>query len=352
MLGNGKETKLRENNFMTCCPAHDDRNPSLSIHRVAGRSGDFFRFHCFAGCHPDDIRLALQRRYGVDQTQLFESVPSRSTGNKHGQRPKRPDTRFMKPASPSVPPVVSNPKPLRQYAAHLPDKRPPTARELAYFTKHDNIKVQNILHTLWSWHNREGTLAFHTVRYHDPLGHKSVVPLTPWIENDKIVWKRTAPCTPAPLYDLHLDRPGPVLIVEGEKKVEAAKRLLTRPSPLFGESLPWITTTIGGSNRAWMSDLSPLDGRDIYICPDHDSPGLRYASQFLASSASRHFLLRLPVAKCPDGTARATPVQSGYDLADYEEEGGTLKSLEQASIEHVLLYELKTSRRTRIRVDA
>ncbi len=47
------------------CPAHDDRNPSLSIAEKDGK----ILFHCFAGCSFDAICAAL----GINKRDLFDS---------------------------------------------------------------------------------------------------------------------------------------------------------------------------------------------------------------------------------------------------------------------------------------
>jgi hypothetical protein len=51
--------KVREtgsNRWMACCPAHEDKSPSLSIRELQdGRT----LVHCFAGCAPDDILAAV-----------------------------------------------------------------------------------------------------------------------------------------------------------------------------------------------------------------------------------------------------------------------------------------------------
>lgn len=44
---------------MACCPAHDDRTPSLSI---AGGSEGRLLLHCHAGCDYDAVRTALRGR--------------------------------------------------------------------------------------------------------------------------------------------------------------------------------------------------------------------------------------------------------------------------------------------------
>ncbi|MEW4468494.1 toprim domain-containing protein [Parasphingorhabdus sp. JC815] len=51
---------------MACCPAHDDRTPSLGV--TIGRSA--ILFHCFAGCAQSEVLAALART-GVNQCDLF-----------------------------------------------------------------------------------------------------------------------------------------------------------------------------------------------------------------------------------------------------------------------------------------
>src|SRR5262245_35551145 len=55
--------------WTACCPAHDDRRPSLSIRE--GEDGKVL-VHCHAGCTIDDICAAI----GVRPSELFQpSIP-------------------------------------------------------------------------------------------------------------------------------------------------------------------------------------------------------------------------------------------------------------------------------------
>jgi|TARA_R110002012_G_scaffold25291_1_gene84016 putative DNA primase/helicase len=45
---------------MCCCPAHDDKNPSLSVYDADNKDG--FAVHCFAGCDWKDIKDSLKAR--------------------------------------------------------------------------------------------------------------------------------------------------------------------------------------------------------------------------------------------------------------------------------------------------
>lgn len=84
---------------MCCCPAHDDRTPSLSV--TLGRKA--ILFHCFAGCSNEDVIAALDQ--GVRSRELFDglalgppigkirvtSIPMRDAcGNRHRRSPTAP----------------------------------------------------------------------------------------------------------------------------------------------------------------------------------------------------------------------------------------------------------------------
>jgi hypothetical protein len=59
--------------YMACCPAHDDRSPSLSIKECDDRR---LLIHCFAGCPAADVLEAV----GLSMGDLFpESMRSHHT---------------------------------------------------------------------------------------------------------------------------------------------------------------------------------------------------------------------------------------------------------------------------------
>ncbi|MBC7480710.1 MAG: DNA primase [Rhizobacter sp.] len=62
--------------WSACCPAHDDKGPSLSVKETAdGR----VLLHCFAGCEVDEVTAAV----GLDLADLF---PPRETSGAPLQR--------------------------------------------------------------------------------------------------------------------------------------------------------------------------------------------------------------------------------------------------------------------------
>jgi putative DNA primase/helicase len=80
-----------DGHWQACCPAHDDRSPSLSITATHDR----VLLHCHAGCTPAEVVAAL----GVELRDLFVSPP-----------PARP-TRPPRPARLQPPPAAPLPAP-------------------------------------------------------------------------------------------------------------------------------------------------------------------------------------------------------------------------------------------------
>lgn len=73
---------------MCCCPAHDDRTPSLSV--TLGRKA--ILFHCFAGCSNEEVIAALDRQ-GIRSRDLFDGSgavaadrPEKSAFNSNARR--------------------------------------------------------------------------------------------------------------------------------------------------------------------------------------------------------------------------------------------------------------------------
>lgn len=201
------------------CPAHDDRNPSLSIHHKNGR----VLLHCHAGCRQEEVFAALRERG------LWPLAADR--------RPRMDMTNFRF-LPPGIPRSWGREPSRKHYVTH------------------------------WTYTSAEGRTLGHVVRYEDDHGSKDVVPFFRR-RNDQ--WKPGAAPEPRPLYGLHqlAQKPqAPVVVAEGEKAADAAARLL--PDHV-------ATTSPGGSNAAEKADWRPLEGRNVLIWPDNDDPGRKYA---------------------------------------------------------------------------
>ena len=140
--------------------------------------------------------------------------------------------------------------------------------------------------------------------------------------------------TPHPLYNLLelISRPNaPVLIVEGEKTVEAAKRLF----PDFV-----VVTSCGGANATKKTDWSTLEGRDIIIAPDNDKAGEDYAQAVIKQCQKSGYIKSIKLLKPKilgkyviedlSWIERQGDVPKGYDLADSLAEGWTAELINKA----------------------
>lgn len=173
---------------------------------------------------------------------------------------------------------------------------------------------------------------FFVVRWHITKDNERNKELVPYIYDvQKKKWVSKFP-TPRPLYNLSelaLRPDSPVLIVEGEKTVEAAKQL-------FPDYV--VVTSSGGAKSANKSDWSVLQGRDIVIAPDNDEAGISYAKkiQELCTSivSNVRFLYPKTLGKYTIENSsiveRQGEVPQGYDLADSLADGWTAELISQA----------------------
>ncbi|MDL2259699.1 DUF3987 domain-containing protein [Deltaproteobacteria bacterium OttesenSCG-928-K17] len=131
-------------------------------------------------------------------------------------------------------------------------------------------------------------------------------------------WHRKMPAGPRPLLGIeeYAAQPGasPVLIVEGEKTREAAKRMVGKKF--------FVTTWSGGCQVIDKTDFRILDGAVIYIWPDADEPGAQAAVK--AAEVLKHYQpSQVFIVTPPDG------VKLGWDLADAETEGWQAEDVER-----------------------
>ena len=155
---------------------------------------------------------------------------------------------------------------------------------------------------------------FHVLRYDHAEG-KHFAPMT-WRLGR---WVNRAYPSPRPLYNLeelakHPD--APVLIVEGEKCVDAAR-------PLWRSHV--VLTWSGGAQAVKQSDFTVLKGRDVTLWPDADDPGraaARDIAQILTPIASR---VRVVI---PDR-------DNGWDIADAIAEGMGVAELAEYARAHI-----------------
>jgi len=254
--------------WITRCPAHDDRRPSLSI-----SEGDDGRvlLHCHAGCSNDDILSTIN----VSLAELFPSgsVPRRQrqqnrsrSGESGSSADSRRDGRRFQSADEAI-------------KAMSRGRGRPSAE--------------------WSYRNATNATVGMVVRWDEtdpdnPDDCRKII--RPLAQRDD-GWAVAAMPEPRPLYGLpELNDAGRIFVVEGEKCVDALQSL-----GLTG------TTWAGGSNAVHKTDWTPLAGCDVVIIPDNDDAGRTAANAIsdmllkLSPSVSVR-ILHMPVLwpDCPE----------------------------------------------------
>lgn len=123
-------------------------------------------------------------------------------------------------------------------------------------------------------------------------------------------WQPKAPPSPRRLFHVELldrDKSVPVLLVEGEKCVLAAKPMLTAFN---------LITWAGGVGSWRHAHWEALEGRPVVIWPDHDEPGTTAAAQIgqhLARIAASVKIIH-PPADAPKGWDLADAIAEGWDV--------------------------------------
>lgn len=253
--------------FMACCPAHADSNPSLAI----DDNGGGLLVKCFAGC---------------DQAAVISTLKDRGLWPEADRPYTNPSPTAKKPVKrQSWTPVLPVP-------ADAPE--PPA-------THYRHGKPSG----LWRYLSGDGVL-LHMVCRFDTESGKEVIPLTFCTNGARSEWRWQAITDSRPLYGLEtLGDAERVLLVEGEKAADAARRLLDGAFP--------VLTWSGGSGAAGRADFSPLAGRTVAIWPDADQPGIKAA--LALCDILKGLECTIKVAEPPAG------VTQGWDLADSEGEG-------------------------------
>jgi hypothetical protein len=283
----GHEPKRAGAGWCCRCPAHDDRNPSLSIH--AGDDGRAL-VNCHAGCTVDAVCGAI----GLRPADLFE--PDLSRRNGHARNVRRRGDGDTTPRNPtrgvgSVT-VASDTTGGRTF---------PTARDAVAELERRNGPRS----TTWTYHNAAGEPVGLVVRWNTPTG-KDVRPVSR--KADGSDWIIGGMPTPRPLYalpDLLATPAGSrVWVFEGEKAADAGR--------VVGFT---ATTSPHGSKSAAKADWSATAGHDVIVSVDNDDAGERYGADVvrLATAAGAKSVRVVRLGELWAG------MPEGGDMADYVE---------------------------------
>ena len=187
--------------------------------------------------------------------------------------------------------------------------------------------------TLYPYHNSKGVPVGCVIRCDFNVAgdkQKSFAQYSYDFEQKK--WKSGWSKKGKPIYNLQelvANPDKPVMIVEGEKKVKAAKIL-------FPEFVP--ITSCGGGGSASSTNWSFLKDRDVTIAPDNDDTGSRYIrdlknilTKVEVKSFSKLDTKKLGCFTVVDGklVKRENPNLDKYDLADSVNDGWTAELIEE-----------------------
>lgn len=154
----------------------------------------------------------------------------------------------------------------------------------------------------YCYRNYEGRILGYVIRF-EKEKEKMTLPVTYCVneKGDKSWWWKGFPVSRLPYgAELLKDSTNIILIVEGEKKCEAARSLF-----------PYMTVIswVAGTGSVHLTDWSALKGREIILWPDNDDPGLKCMEK-----------LKMILGKAEASSVRVVslPVDTpqGWDLAD------------------------------------
>ena len=261
--------------WLARCPAHDDRNPSLSIRD--GGDGKVL-VYCHAGCSQEAVVAALKDRG------LWNAGG--------GEAPVKP---IPKKAKRKWTPILP-----------VPADAPRTIPDHQRFGR---------CSAYWAYCDAVGQFLFVVCRFGHYGDGKDILPLTYCRgTNGRREWRWQAPPTPRPLYGLdRLARcpDAPVLVVEGEKAADAAQQHF--PDHV---AMTWP----GGCNAVAKADWSPLRERSVVVWPDSDKPGME-AAKSVAAACHEAGASDVRIVELAPG------LPEKWDLADPLPEGWTLENL-------------------------
>ena len=169
---------------------------------------------------------------------------------------------------------------------------------------------------VWLYRDRNGDRVCSIGRYNKADGDKEFWPRTWWKNRntgeERWRWKNVP--DPRPLYGLELlaQRPNaPVIVVEGEKCADVARRI-------FPDHV--VVSPMNGARSPQLADWSPLRARDVTICGDNDKPGeafVQIVGRILVGLGCKVSVVDIAALVALAVSARGAAVKTGgFDIAD------------------------------------
>jgi hypothetical protein len=310
-----------DGSYLTCCPAHDDHNPSLVLSDRTDETGrPKLLVYCRSDCAQDDVIQAL------DDLGLWDCAPEIIDQLKAeaGVGETMPAPRTSKPKCEAIVPVPAS-------APLAPDYHP----QLGPITER------------WLYQDADREVVFFVCRFDPnpawtanfaraPKGvekpeHKTFRPLSYCkFEDGSTRWDWVAPTSGIPLFLTFLlaeDPTAKVVVCEGEKAAIGAAKVLF-PDRI---AVAWY----GGAKAVHKAPWGSLSNRDVLVWPDQDDAGSK-AAQAVINELRQVGCASIAVVDAaalaavdprnPDGPKRQPPPK--WDAADaFSEWSGDLDRL-------------------------
>lgn len=279
LQSHGCEPRRFGTGWVARCPAHDDRNPSLSIGVGSNGCG---LLKCHAGCTTEDVCHTI----GLSLSALFPD----DTGATQHHNPNTPQQQIKTKG-------IGGDGPTQTFSC-----AEAVLRELE--------RRYGPMSNRWDYSNAAGEHVGITYR-RDRSNRQPKIIRHAWRTADGQGWLLKGGPKPHPLLYLpdilRSEQDSVVIVCEGEPATDAAR--------LCGFT---ATTSAGGAQRARHTDWSPLHGRDVVVLPDANVPGERYARD-VAALATAAGARSVRVVKLSDEW-KAIP--DGGDLCDVLQQTG------------------------------
>lgn len=269
-----------ESHLASWLPGGRKRGGSWVCGDLSGAAGESLKVKLATGEWSD----FATGEHGGDLTSLYAAINGLSMGDAYRQlggetaHPKRMNGHHRPaPAEPKRRVVMPVPDAAADCACVHPYLGPPSAR--------------------WTYFDGNGEVLGYVARY-DPAGERKQI--VPWTFDGE-EWGMGQWPQPRPLYGLQelAARPdAPVIIVEGEKAADAARKFAG----------PYVVITWPAGAAAWdRADWTQIRGRKVLLWPDADEPGVKAMQQIAATIHQQVLEVKvIDVAGLDDG----------YDAAD------------------------------------
>jgi len=253
------ELKKDGNEFKACCPFHDEKTPSFSVVPEKGF------YHCFGcGAHGDQIDFVMEYDQ-VDFNGACEILGGEKSSSDNKSKKRKSNKKDIVDVYEGIEvlPKVDDGAPVfeagqKTAKIYNPKRADDPEKKLVVYNPSMVFPYKNI----------NGDLIGYVLRI-EFGGGKKITPTITWCKKEKqpAMFMHCSFPEPRSFYGAEeLNNDKPVLLCEGEKARDAAKRLLG----MHYTCLSWN----GGTQAIAKTNWSELKGRRILIWPDNDEPGI------------------------------------------------------------------------------